>query len=84
MTGRRADCGWLGLAVYVLGHNIRAAGRGDEMLSETFDRYRVAHPLLAHAGVLLVGLHLLRRLPPVLDPLGAVMGTLARKIGPLR
>ncbi len=54
------------------------------MLSETFDGFRTRHPVVAHAVVVLVAGHLLRILPKFADPLGAVMGTLARKIGPLR
>lgn len=54
------------------------------MLSETFDGFRTRHPVLAYLLVLVFAGHLLRILPPVIDPLGAIMGTLARKIGPLR
>lgn len=84
MTGRRADRGWLVLGAYVVAHNIRAAGRGDEMLSEAVDRYLLRRPLLTTAAVAVVALHLLNRLPPTADPLGAAMGGLARVVGPLR
>lgn len=84
MSGRRANLGWLGLGAYVLGHNVLAAGRGDEMLSMAVDRYLVRHPVVTHAVIGLVAGHLLNLLPPAVDPLAAVMGTLSRKIGPLR
>jgi hypothetical protein len=84
VTGRRADRGWLTIVEFVLGHNVVAAGRGDEMLSEAFDRYLAKYPVLMHAVVVLVGLHLLNRLPRFADPLAAVMGGLARAVGPLR
>lgn len=84
MTGRRADRGWLTIVEFVFGHNIVAAGRGDEMLSEAFDRYLVRHPVLMHVVVVLVGLHLLNRLPRCADPLAGLMGGIARAVGPLR
>ena len=84
MSGRRADSGWLVLGAYVVGHNVLAAGRGDEMLSHAVDRYLEHRPVLTWVVVGAVALHLLNRLPKFADPLGAVMGTLARKIGPLR
>ncbi len=83
MTNRRADRGWLLLGAYVVGHNVRAAGRGDEMLSQAADRYLERHPVLTHLVVGAVALHILNRLPDWADPLGAAMNTLARKIGPL-
>ncbi|MCT7361248.1 DUF7427 family protein [Mycolicibacterium llatzerense] len=76
--------GWAAIGGLVAVHNVAAAGRGTPMLSETFDGFRTRHPVLAHAVVVLVAGHLLRILPKFADPLGAVMGTLARKIGPLR
>lgn len=84
MTARPADRGWLAIAALVVGHNVLAAGRGDELLSQGVDRYLLRHPILTHAVVGLVALHLLNRLPPVVDPLAAVMDTLARAVGPLR
>lgn len=81
---KRADRGWLGLAVYVAVHNIRAAGRGDEMLSEAVDRYLERQPLLTYFVVSAVALHLLNKLPPFADPLAGAMGAIARTIGPLR
>lgn len=83
MSGRSADRGWIGIAVYVAVHNVRAAGRGDEMLSQACDRYLKSHPVLTTAVVAAVALHLVNALPAQLDPLGAVMNTLARKLGPL-
>jgi len=83
MSGRRADRGWVVLGVYVVGHNFLAAGRGDEMLSQAVDRYLERRPALTYVVVGAVALHLLNRLPPVIDPLGAVMGAIARKVGPL-
>jgi hypothetical protein len=44
MAGRRADHGWVLIAGFVVGHNVLHAGRGDEMLSEAFDRYLLRHP----------------------------------------
>lgn len=84
MTGRRADRGWLVLGAYVVAHNIRAAGRGDEMLSEACDRYLKSHPVLTTSVVALVSLHLVNALPPFADPLGVAMNTMARMVGPLR
>ncbi|MCT7369479.1 DUF7427 family protein [Mycolicibacterium llatzerense] len=80
---KRADRGWFVIAAFVVGHNVRAAGRGDEMLSQAVDRYLERRPFLTWLVVGAVSLHLLNRLPPFADPLGAAMGTLARKIGPL-
>jgi hypothetical protein len=76
--------GWAAIGGLVAVHNVAAAGRGTPMLSETFDGFRRRHPVLAYLLVIVFAGHLLRVLPPMLDPLGAVMGTLARKIGPLR
>lgn len=84
MDRRLADRGWVVIAVYVAAHNIRAAGRGDEMLSEAVDRYLVRRPVLTYVVVAAVALHLLNKLPPFIDPLGAAMGAIARTIGPLR
>ena len=81
---RGADRGWVVLAAYVVGHNVCAAGRGDEMLSEACDRYLKSHPVLTTAVVAAVALHLVNALPPFVDPLGVAMNTMARKIGPLR
>ena len=80
---KRADRGWMAIAAFVVAHNVRAAGRGDEMLSQAMDRYIERRPVLTYVAVGAVALHLLNRLPPFADPLGAAMGTLARKIGPL-
>lgn len=84
MSGRSADRGWIGIAVYVAVHNVRAAGRGDEMLSEACDRYLKSHPVLTTAVVAAVALHLINALPAHLDVLGGAMNTMARMIGPLR
>lgn len=84
MTARKADRGWVGLAAYVVGHNVRAAGRGDEMLSQAADRYLERHPVLTHLVVGAVALHILNRLPDWADPLGVAMNTMARMVGPLR
>ena len=84
MAARKADRGWVGLAAYVVGHNVRAAGRGDEMLSQAADRYLEHHPLLTHLVVGAVALHILNRLPGWADPLGVAMDTMARIVGPLR
>lgn len=84
MSGRRADRGWLVLGAYVISHNVLAAGRGDEMLSQAVDRYLVRRPVLTYVVVGAVALHLLNRLPAFADPLGAAMGAVARKVGPLR
>lgn len=84
MAARKADRGWVGLAAYVVGHNVRAAGRGDEMLSQAADRYLERHPVLTHLVVGAVALHILNRLPDWADPLGVAMNTMARMIGPLR
>ncbi|UCZ58630.1 hypothetical protein LHJ73_17795 [Mycolicibacterium phocaicum] len=54
------------------------------MLSETFDGFRTRHPVLAHLVVFVFAGHLLRLLPPMLDPLGVAMNTMARMVGPLR
>ena len=67
MTVRKADRGWVLLAAYVAAHNVRAAGRGDEMLSMAVDRYLVAHPLLTRAVVAVIALHLTNCLPERFD-----------------
>lgn len=70
---RPADKAWLAIlgggAVYEAVAFLR---RDWELLSAAFDRYRSARPVLAHAGVIYLALHLLRRVPPRLDPLGRV------------
>lgn len=76
--------GWAAIGGFVAGHNIAAAGRGTPMLSETFDGFRTRHPVLAHLVVFVFAGHLLRLLPPMLDPLGVAMNTMARMVGPLR
>ena len=84
MTGRRADRGWLLLAAYVVAHNIRAAGRGDEMLSQAVDRYLLEHRVVAYGVIGTVALHLANLMPARFDWLGGLMGWIARKVGPLR
>ncbi len=86
MTARKADRGWVILAAYVVGHNVRAAGRGDEMLSHAFDRWMTTRWLkwVLYAVVGSVALHLVNLMPAKLDWLGGVMNTVARSIGPLR
>lgn len=79
-----ADRGWLILATYVVAHNVHAAGRGDDMLSQAVDRYLVRRPMITRAVVGIVALHLINALPPFVDPLGAAMSAIARKVGPLR
>ncbi|GAA2417988.1 DUF7427 family protein [Mycolicibacterium llatzerense] len=85
MSGRRADRGWLVLGAYVVGHNVLAAGRGDEMLSHAFDRWMATRRLkwVLYAVVGSIALHLVNLMPVRLDWLGAVMGAIARKVGPL-
>lgn len=85
MTARTAGPGWIAIGVFVAGHNVIAAGRGDEMLSHAFDRWMTTRWLkwVLYAVVGSVALHLVNLMPVKLDWLGAVMNTLARKIGPL-
>ena len=73
-ASRSAARGWAAIAAFVVVHNIRAAGRGDEMLSQAVDRYLVRRPVLTYVVVGAVALHLLNRLPAFADPLGAAMG----------
>lgn len=84
MTARKADPGWIAIGVFVAGHNVVHAGRGDEMLSEAVDRYLLRHPVLTNLVVVAVALHLLNRLPSWCDPLAVLMGGLTRVVGPLR
>jgi hypothetical protein len=84
MTARKANPGWAAIGVFVIGHNVIAAGRGDEMLSEACDRYLKNHPVLTTSVVAAVALHLINALPPFADPLGVAMNTIARMVGPLR
>ncbi len=83
MTARRAGRGWLILAAYVVVHNVRAAARGDEMLSHAVDRYLVEHRVLTYGVIGTVALHLANLMPSRYDWLGGLMGWIARKIGPL-
>ncbi len=72
--------------MFVIGHNVIAAGRGDEMLSHAFDRWMATRRLkwVLYAVVGSVALHLVNLMPAKLDWMSAAMDTIARKIGPLR
>lgn len=85
MTARKATPGWAAIGVFVVGHNVIAAGRGDEMLSHAFDRWMATRlKWVLYAVVGSVALHLVNLMPVKLDWLSAVMDTIARRIGPLR
>lgn len=84
MAARKATPGWAAIGVFVIGHNVIAAGRGDEMLSEACDRYLKSHPVLTTSVVAAVALHLINALPARLDVLGVAMNTMARMVGLLR
>lgn len=74
---RPADRAWLAIlgggAVYEAVAFIR---RDWELLSAAFDRYRAARPVVTHVGVIILALHLLRRIPARLDPLGRLTDAL--------
>lgn len=74
-----ADRAWLAIMGGGGLYEVAAFIRQDwELLSSAFDRYRSAHPIVAHAVVIYLGLHLLRRIPPKLDPLGRLGEVLRR------
>lgn len=64
---RHGDAAWIALAIGVLAYEI-AAPRG-ELLSEAVDRYRRRHPVITNTLICYLALHLMRGLPPRIDPL---------------
>ena len=69
MTARTAGPGWIAIGVFVAGHNVLHAGRGDEMLSETMGRWVQKRPVLVRSIIAVFALHLARLLPKRADPL---------------
>lgn len=53
-----ADYSLLAIGAIAATHNIVAAGRGKQLISERVDDYLVAHPLLTRAAIGLLALHL--------------------------
>ena len=71
---------WWPIWAYVAAHNVWAAGRGNEMLSQAAQRHRLAHPGLVPALALGLTAHLMGWLGH-LDPL-TYLGDLAeRRLG---
>lgn len=62
-----SDVAWLTLAAAVVCYELLAPP--GQLLSEACDRYRRRRPLLTRAVIVGVGAHLLRVIPPRLDPL---------------
>lgn len=77
---RPADRAWIGLAAAVTCYEVAASRRDWELLSEAMDRYRgegrlrddfdQAVRLVIDAAIIYLALHLRRRWPARLDPLG--------------
>lgn len=64
---RHGDYAWLTIAVGVLAYEL-AAPPG-QLLSEAVHRYMQRHPVLTQTVICYVALHLMRRIPPRIDPL---------------
>ena len=77
-ASRSAARGWVAILVFVVAHNVVAAGRDDEMLSQTMARWVKAHPVLVRAGIAVLALHLAEALPDVVDPFAQAMSRLPR------
>jgi hypothetical protein len=75
---RGATPGWLTIAAYVVGHNVLAAGRDREMLSEAADRYIASHPVFTRTIIALVALHVANALPPRFDPCHQIFQTVEK------
>ena len=80
MNMKPADRAWIGLAAAVTTYEVAASRRDWELLSEAMDRYRgegrlrddfdQAVRLAIDAAIIYLALHLRRRWPARLDPLG--------------
>jgi len=73
---RPADWTWLSIPAIVFTHNGIAVLCGRQQLSERMDDYRKARPILTDAVIVLTALHLLRRLPPEVDPIHWLFGAM--------
>ena len=75
-----ADWAWLSIGAGVLAYEIHATRRRHdwELLSEACDRYRDRHPVVVYGVVGYLAAHLLRAVPPQLDPLHRLAGKLGR------
>lgn len=70
------DRAWATLAAGVIAYE--AFAPKGELLSESYDRFRRAHPILAYAVLLYVATHLSRLIPNRVDPLTQLAVRLGR------
>lgn len=63
LTGKRA---WQAIITVIVVHELTC--QDGELLSEETDRQRANHPVLIPAAITITALHLLRLLPPEVDP----------------
>ncbi len=63
---RPADRAWLALAVGVAAYEVLA--REGEMLSHSYDRWLINHPVLTWSATIVTAAHLLNLLPSQMDP----------------
>lgn len=62
-----SDCAWIALGMGILAWE--ALCPPGELLSQAADRYRTTRPVVTHAVVGYIALHLLRQWPRQADPL---------------
>lgn len=67
---RHGDAAWITIAVGIAAYELAAPA--DELLSQAVDRYRRRHPIIVAGVVLYLAAHLLRAIPPRIDPLHQV------------
>ena len=73
---RHGDAAWIALVVGITGYELAAPK--DELLSQAVDRYRRSHPWITTALIVYIAFHLLRVVPPRVDPLHRLATRLGR------
>lgn len=73
---QHSDAAWVTLAAGVIAYE--ASAPEGELLSQAVGRYRQRHPVIVTLAVLYLAAHLLRAIPPRIDPLHQMAVRLGR------
>ena len=70
------DWAWLTIAAGVIAYELKAPP--GQLLSQAVCKYRDHHPIITDLAVIYVAAHLMRRWPPVIDPLHRLAARMGR------